>query len=51
MSNLPLKSTIIGLFSLLYVLKTRTALNFGDVVVSGWEGVVTSGEGVVSAQE
>ena len=40
-----------GLFAALYVLNTRTAFAVGDVVVSGSNEVVTSGEGVVSLHE
>ena len=45
--NLPSKSTIIGLLFDLKVLRTSTALPFGDVVVAGMVAVVTSGAGVV----
>ena len=48
--KLPLKSTIIGLFVFLLVLKTRTAFPADDVVVAGAVTVVTSGTGVVAAQ-
>ena len=47
----PSKSTIIGLFAAFAVLNTRTALAVGEVVVSGSNVVVTSGEGVVSLHE
>ena len=40
-----------GLFAALFVLSTRTAFAVGDVVVSGRDVVVTSGEGVVSVHE
>ena len=50
-SVLPSKSTIMGLFVFLYVFSTRTALAVGEVVVSGSDVVVTSGEGVVSVHE
>ena len=46
-----MKSTIIGLFAELVVLNTKTAFAVGEVVVSGSDVVVTSGEGVVSLQE
>ena len=42
---------MMGLFAALVVLSTRTAFAVGDVVVSGSDVVVTSGEGVVSAHE
>ena len=41
----------IGLFAALNVLSTRTAFAVGDVVVSGSNVVVTSGDGVVSVHE
>ena len=44
----PSKSTIIGTFAELTVFNIRMALVVGDVVVSGWEGLVTSGVAVVS---
>ena len=37
-----------GLFAAFAVLNTRTAFAVGDVVVSGSDVVVRSGEGVVS---
>ena len=40
-----------GILFEVFVLKIRTALAIGDVVVSGCEGVVTSGDAVVSVQE
>ena len=40
-----------GMFEELELFKIRTALDVGDVVVSGCDGVVTSGAAVVSAQE
>ena len=40
-----------GLFAEFDVLKTKTAFAVGDVVVSGSDVVVTSGEGVVPLQE
>ena len=46
--NLPSNSTIIGLLFEFLVLKTSTALPFGDVVVTGTVAVVTSGAGVVA---
>ena len=46
--NLPSKSTIIGLLFDLKVLRTSTALPFGDVVVAGTVAVVISGAGVVA---
>ena len=46
-----MKSTIIGLFAELAVLNTRTAFAVGEVVVSGNDVVVTSGEGVVPLHE
>ena len=45
----PSKSTIIGCAELA-VLNIRTAVDVGDVVVSGCDGVVTSGDVVVSVQ-
>ena len=47
--NSPSQSIIIGLFELVDVLRTKTALVAGDVVVAGDVGVVTSGTVVVSA--
>ena len=48
----PSKSTTIGIrLSAFMVFIIKTALAVGDVVVSGWEGDVTSGEAVVSAHE
>ena len=46
--NLPLKSTIKGLFAEFVVLNTRTAFPVGEVVVAGTVTVVTSGADVVS---
>ena len=48
--NSPSQSITIGLFAPLDVLRTKTALVAGDVVVAGAVGVVTSGAVVVSAQ-
>ena len=50
MMNLPSQSITMGLFAVLYVLRTKTALVAGDVVVAGAVEVVTSGAVVVSAQ-
>ena len=50
MTNSPSQSITIGLFAELYVLRTRTALVAGDVVVAGAVAVVISGAVVVSAQ-
>ena len=44
MVNLPSQSITIGLFAVLYVLRTKTALVVGDVVVAG---IVEVGTGVV----
>ena len=49
--HLPLKSMIIGLFAALVVLRTRTALATGEVVVCGTVEVVTAGDVVVSKHE
>ena len=51
-TNLPLKSTTIGFLALLWVLRTKTALAVGDVVVETVVeiGVVKSGAVVVSTQ-
>ena len=51
-TNLPLKSTTIGLLALLALLRTNTALAVGEVVVEAVvdTGVVTSGAVVVSMQ-
>ena len=51
-SDLPLESTTIGLLALLLVLRTKTALAVGDVVVETVVeiGVVKSGAVVVSTQ-
>ena len=46
----PSQSITIGLFAALSVLRTKTALVAGDVVVAGTVTVVTSGAVVVSAQ-
>ena len=46
--NLPLKSTMNGLFAAIFVLNTRTAFPVGKVVVGGTVAVVTSGVDVVS---
>ena len=46
----PFQSITIGLLAALYVLRTKTALTAGDVVVGGDVGVVISGAVVVSAQ-
>ena len=40
-----------GLFAEFHVFNTRTAFAVGDVVVSGRDVVVTSGDGVVSVHE
>ena len=48
--NSPSQSIIIGLFAGFDVLRTKTALIVGDVVVAGVVGVVASGAVVVSAQ-
>ena len=48
--NSPSQSITIGLLAELNVLRTRTALVAGDVVVAGAVEVVTSGAVVVSAQ-
>ena len=48
--NLPLKSTMNGLFAAFFVLNTRTAFPVGKVVVGGTVAVVTSGVDVVSMQ-
>ena len=48
--NRPCQSITIGLFAALNVLRTKTALVVGDVVVAGTVGVVTTGAVVVSAQ-
>ena len=50
MDFLPSKSMTIGCAKLA-VLNIKTAFAVGDVVVSGCEGVVTSGDAVVSVQE
>ena len=42
---------IIGLFAAFEVLRTRTALDTGEVVVCGTVGVVTAGDVVVSKHE
>ena len=42
---------IIGIFPELYLLRTRTALVEGKVVVDGTVGEVTAGDVVVSKQE
>ena len=47
---LPSQSITIGLLLVLYVLRTKTAFDVGDVVVAGTVEVVTSGAVVVSAQ-
>ena len=51
-TNLPLKSTTIGLLALLTLLRTNTALAVGEVVVVAVvdTGVVISGAVVVSMQ-
>ena len=51
-TNLPLKSTTIGLLALLALLRTNTALAVGEVVVVAVvdTGVVISGAVVVSMQ-
>ena len=48
--NSPSHSITIGLFAAFDVLRTRTALVAGDVVVAGAVGVVISGVVVVPAQ-
>ena len=48
--NIPCQSITIGLFAASSVLRTKTALVAGDVVVAGTVTVVTSGAVVVSAQ-
>ena len=48
--NSPSQSITIALFAAFFVLRTKTALVAGDVVVAGAVGVVTSGAVVVSAQ-
>ena len=48
--NSPFQSIIIGLLAASFVLRTKTALVAGDVVVAGAVAVVTTGAVVVSAQ-
>ena len=50
MTNSPSQSITIGLFAEFCVLRTRTALVAGDVVVAGAVAVITTGAVVVSAQ-
>ena len=50
MMNSPSQSITIGLLADSFVLRTKTALVAGDVVVAGAVEVVTSGAIVVSAQ-
>ena len=50
-TNSPSQSITIGSFEEYDVLRTKTALVAGDVVVAGAVEVVTSGAVVVSAQE
>ena len=50
MMNSPSQSITIGLLVDSFVVRTKTALAAGDVVVAGAVEVVTSGAVVVSAQ-